>query len=391
MIGTSGFHGERLEEAREARGLSVAQLGEMIGVTKQMINLYELVKCTPAPETFEKICSTLRFPKQFFLRHPEPPRTTPIFYRSLKSAIERMRRRAERRYDWFAKLTSLVSKYVALPSVNLPDFSSPADPSKITSETIEDVAVQVRKHWRIGDGVISNIVILLENNGILATKYDFEADELDAFSNWDENSRRPFIVLGADKDCQVRSRFDAAHELAHIILHRNIPIHLLESKTAFDQIEAQAHHFARAFLLPRSTFGQEFISPSIKVFPGLKKDYRVSIGVLIKRAEELNLISTKQAHALWIARTRKGWNRKEPFDDEWEPEQPRFVSRSIELLIDSETLKSDDLSRNMCLHSSDIESITNLPSGSLRIDNIALIDEQAPQLLQFPNRRHKED
>ena len=55
MIGIEGFYGDKLKEARESRGLTSIQLSELIGVSKQMISLYELSKSCPAQETFQLI------------------------------------------------------------------------------------------------------------------------------------------------------------------------------------------------------------------------------------------------------------------------------------------------------------------------------------------------
>ena len=45
---------------------------------------------------------------------------------------------------------------------------------------------------------------------------------MDGFSGWDVVSNTPYIILGDDKGSAVRSRFDVAHELGHLILHRNL-------------------------------------------------------------------------------------------------------------------------------------------------------------------------
>jgi transcriptional regulator with XRE-family HTH domain len=41
MRGTPGFVGDRLREAREARGLSAVSLADLLGITRQAISLYE--------------------------------------------------------------------------------------------------------------------------------------------------------------------------------------------------------------------------------------------------------------------------------------------------------------------------------------------------------------
>ncbi|QJW98752.1 XRE family transcriptional regulator [Frigoriglobus tundricola] len=381
MNGTIGFQGERLREAREARGLTAAQFAEDMDLTKQMVSFYERGKNTPAPETFRAICELLRFPEQFFLRPPTVPPTAAVFYRSLKSATKRMRERAERMYGWFRQLTTLVSRFVELPALNLPGLSLPSDPGQITNEMVDEAATRVRRHWGLGDGVISNVVLLLENHGIIATRYMFGAEKLDAFSNWDETSGRPYVVLGADKASQVRSRFDAAHELAHVIFHRAVPKDLLRLKSAFNRIEEQAHRFARAFLLPVATFGDEYVSPSIDALLELKQKWRVSLGVLIARSAELGMLTESQTRRMWITLNQRGWRKREPFDDDWKPESPVLVRRSVELLADSKVLSSTALSKALALRLEDIEAIVGMAVGTLRDDSAEPIGEPQPHLL----------
>ena len=47
--------GKRLREARKAHNLSAEQLGNMIGVTKAAVSLYENEKCNPKIETLIEI------------------------------------------------------------------------------------------------------------------------------------------------------------------------------------------------------------------------------------------------------------------------------------------------------------------------------------------------
>jgi Zn-dependent peptidase ImmA (M78 family)/transcriptional regulator with XRE-family HTH domain len=391
MIGTEGFYGERLTEAREARGLSVAQFAEKMELTKQMVNRYERGTSAPAPATFETICAVLQFPRQFFLRPPTPPSVGAVFYRSLKSATRQMRDRAERMYGWFRQLTGLVSQFVELPAQNVPNLNLPSDPARITDEMVDDAAAQVRRHWRLGDGIISNVVLLLENHGIITTRYTFGADKLDAFSNWDDQATRPFVVLGADKESQVRSRFDAAHELAHVVLHRGVPKDLLTLPEAFNRIEEQAHRFARAFLLPTATFGEEYVPSSLDVMLNLKAKWRISLGVIIVRATELGLLTPEQNQRLWINRARRGWNRREPFDDEWEPESPVLVRRSLELLIDEGVLTASTIAKSLALSLRDIETIAGIPLGTLQTDGGEPIEEPELRLLRQKGKRPTED
>lgn len=77
--GTPGFVGERLRQAREARGLSVAALAEIVSVSRQQISQYENGVNTPHPETLLKIAKGLNLPLLFFQK-PMPPRETGVIF-----------------------------------------------------------------------------------------------------------------------------------------------------------------------------------------------------------------------------------------------------------------------------------------------------------------------
>jgi len=48
----------------------------------------------------------------------------------------------------------------------------------------------------------------------------------------------------------------------------------------------------------------------------LKPKWKVSIGVMIKRLENLDIISEDEAKRLWINYNRRGWRREEPLDND---------------------------------------------------------------------------
>ena len=92
--GTPGFCGERLSQARDARGLSAVALAELVRVSPQAVSHYEQGKHSPNPETMEALASTLKFPRSFFLRPRPAPSASPIFWRSKMGALKVARRRA---------------------------------------------------------------------------------------------------------------------------------------------------------------------------------------------------------------------------------------------------------------------------------------------------------
>ena len=71
-LGTPQFIGERLREAREARGMTQITLGELLGITNRAISQYEKGLASPHPEVMKNIPDKLNLPAQFFFT-PLPP------------------------------------------------------------------------------------------------------------------------------------------------------------------------------------------------------------------------------------------------------------------------------------------------------------------------------
>lgn len=377
-IGTPGFVNSRLTEAREARGLSQTSLAQLIDVNVQSISQYEHGRQSPSPQVMDAICNKLNFDLRFFLR-PSVEHQKGANYRSMSSATKSARTKAERRFGWAKEITWYLREYLDMPEINLPAFSMP-EPENLTDEAIEEAANECRLYWRLGVEPIEDLVLLLENNGVVVIRTALEAETLDAFSQWCSQDMTPYVVLGADKGCAVRSRFDAAHELAHLVLHRNVENRKMNNPIVHRLIEQQAHRFAAAFLLPRSSFTNELWAPTLDGFASMKRYWKTSIGTMISRCEQLGILNEEQARRCWINMGRRGWRTKEPFDDQLQPEEPRLLKRSIQVLIDEGVKSREQIVSELRLTPSDIEDLTSLPRGYL----------SGLELLQMPEPRLKQ-
>lgn len=122
--------------------------------------------------------------------------------------------------------------------------SGVARPAHLPDE-IEGCAADVRRAWNLGVGPIPNLVRLLESKGIVVAHVPEECREVDAFSTW--CGSRPFIFLVSEKGSTSRARFDAGHELGHLVMHADVAPGSAEA-------ERDANRFASAFLLPKEPF-----------------------------------------------------------------------------------------------------------------------------------------
>lgn len=388
-VGKTRFNGDKLKEAREARGLTGIALGELIGISRQAISQLEHGKTSPNPDTLQNISKVLNLPIRFFSLPSHPPSEEIIYYRSLSAATKFARTKVERRFYWLKEIVSYLRKFLKFPAVNIPNIDVPRNPLQLGDEEIEEIAGKCRRFWHLGDGPISNVAWLLENNGVIVARHELEAHTLDAFSEFSKSDSTPYIILGADKETAVRSRFDPAHELGHLVLHRHIESRMLGKPAEFKLIETQAHRFAGAFLLPANSFSNELFSYSLESFRALKPRWRVSIAMMIMRAKDIGLIDKDRYQYLFKQYSLRRWRTHEPLDDELEVEQPRLLRRSFEVLLNNKVQTKEDILEGLPFASNDIEMLTGLPRGFLR-ESPPSIQISDPRILPFISRQEKQ-
>jgi hypothetical protein len=152
--------------------------------------------------------------------------------------------------------------------------------------------------------------------------------------------------------------------MAHMLLHSHVSPELLSRPTHFKLIEDQAHLFAVAFLLPLASFGDDFFAANLDTLVALKPKWKVSVASMIMRARRAEFIDESTARRLWINLSRRGWRRREPFDDSMEVETPRICRRSFELMLENGQT-AQDITGRLSLPVGDVESLAGLDRGQL--------------------------
>lgn len=350
---------DRLKEARMARGLSVIELSKVLNVTRQAIFKYENGGMLPSQDVLKKYVDILEFPIRFYITPVENFGHTEskILFRSLLKSTDGARGKLEVRAKWMGRVFRLLEDYLDFPAVRIKrqGFSEEYDDYEI-----EEIAKNIRLQLGLGEGPISNLDTVLENNGVLISRMSVKVDNTDACSQWQGD--RPFIFLTSDKNSAVRSRFDLAHELGHFILHDVDNTEELNKKR-FMQMESEAHRFASAFLMPAGSFSQEVMSTSISYFIELKKRWKVSVAAMIYRCKDLEILSESQISYLWRQLTAKGYRRHEPLDDIIEYEEPFMLRSAVELLDEHKILKPISIQNYLELPPDELGAICNLPAN----------------------------
>lgn len=335
-----GFVSQRLTEARLARQMSCAELGRIVGLTGQAIGYYEDGERRPDMSKLLLIADALGRTPSFFLRpvRPVEGRIGTRFFRATGPRINRVNLALDVRMKWLAELLSFIVRKVLLPKTNLPEIQH-ASPAGYSKAEIEAAAEQTRRFWGLGDGPIANVVALLETHGVVVTRFSLGSERIDAFSSW--QAGKSHIVLGSDKRSAARSRFDAVHELAHLLLHRDISQEDLESKAVLSRIESEANTFAGAFLLPRRSLINEYYSTRLGHLEGLKARWRVSMQAIAHRSKQIGIMDEEQYVNFRKQMSARKWLTVEPLDDVLPLERPRLLLKAWEMASKAEIAPGD--------------------------------------------------
>jgi len=347
-------------QARLSRGLTQTALATMVGRSSGTVSKWEKGDQVPEAEALERLSERLAMPTSWFLTRPPSYGDRVCFYRSTASVTKEAQVIAHIRLKWLNEISTTLQEWLDWPAVNIPRLGK-NDHLKIADADIEQAAQECRREWRLGLGPISDMVLVLENAGAICLREELGFTRMDGASQWFDTDGRPYVFLAADKANGVRSRFDAAHELGHLVLHRDI--NDLEFSKRYPELERQAHLFAAAFLLPAESFAAELIRPSLDTFIALKSRWKVSVGAMIMRCKQLEIIDEDYATRLWKNYSARGWRKGEPLDDRIEFEPVRLLPRAINLLLSEGGLTKEGLLASLGLGATDCERLCGLPEG----------------------------
>lgn len=309
--GSQPFRGERLQLVREFLGLTQKELSLALGTSAAAVSDFENGKRLPSDEFLSRLQSETGFLQHFFLtRVNDPFLEVECSFRHRRTTSQKDKDRVRAHAALIGMVIGVLRDYVRFPTVQVPTLSGQLQAD------FEQAAQQCRATWKLDlNAPIKQVGRVLEHAGIVVISGSVDVAKIDAFSR---NSDNPLIFLNRTVGTfPSRWNFDLAHELGHLVLHRDMG-------TGSQETEIAADAFASSFLLPAEAFIREFTNKRFSwslVFE-LKRRWQVSAAAIIRRGYDLDLINSVQYRRAFQYMSAKRWRvRGEPFEPKFqEPE-----------------------------------------------------------------------
>lgn len=299
----------RVTVARERRGYTKTALARLTGLSSKTITNIELGNgCSE--ETLKALAHALQFPVGFFYREDLVEPLNPSF-RAFSRVTAAQKKAAQSSGAIAFELGDWLAENFNLPEPKIPDYSN-MEP--------EAAAQALRLEWRLGFSPIKNMIHLLESKGVKVFSLAEENAEVNAFCCW-HKSTDPYVFLNSFKSSES-SRFDAAHELAHLVLHRY-------SENKGKEAEAQADAFAGEFLMPRQgVLSRKRAYVQLRDILKEKKYWNVSAFAMTYTMSRNHMLTEWRYRALCIEMSKLGYRKTEP------DSEPHERSQILQKVID---------------------------------------------------------
>ncbi|MCC2637828.1 MAG: transcriptional regulator [Moraxellaceae bacterium] len=316
---------DRIRQARLASGLTLAALGEQVGVSHTAIQKYEKGLLTPSSAQLLKLARACGVRTEYFFRSHQVELLQPEFRKRVtfgKTAQAALTLRVAEAVEKRAELLGV------FPDSPLPLFAPPPGlPARVTSwAALEDFADALRREWQLGADPIADLTDMLEERGLLVIAVDEPHagfSGLTATARTADGRSWPVIAVSTRWPGD-RQRFTLAHEIGHLLLAGRLEGELDEEKAC--------DRFAGAFLAPQSAVRQvlglrrrALEWPELQV---LKQEFGLSMGGWLQRARQCGVIPEELYVAMIRRFSARGWRTAEP-GQPLPQEQPRLFEQLV--------------------------------------------------------------
>ncbi len=312
------FNPEMLVLARESRGHTQSSLARLLSLNQATISKIESGISLISEELFEKLARGLGYPKNFFFQQDKIYgfASNSFYHRKRQGLPNKVLRQLQAHMNIRRNNIKRLLRSAEIETANSFRYMDVAE----YGGRIENIAQLVRAAWRLPHGPVRNIMEIIETSGGVVIRHDFGTRKIDAISEWIEPCPPLFFVNSNSDITGDRLRFTLAHEIGHVFVHR-FPC---------PEMEQQANAFASEFLMPARDIKPYLSRLNMPKLAALKREWKVAMGALVRRAFELGTITESQRRYLIINLRRSTHSYREPPDTDIPIEQPRLLDELID-------------------------------------------------------------
>lgn len=311
---------KKIRQGRILNAMSLQELADKIGVSKQMISKYEAGMSMPSSKILIELAKALGVKIDYFFVSSEIELGEVNFRK--KSSLSQKKIKALKE-----QISLRLSGYLEVEEIlqidNSFDFSKNKKKVELADD-IKDLVIRLREQWEIGLDPIHNIIQLLEDKEIKVIEIDESQSNFDGLSAL-VNKKYPIIVVNKNFTVE-RKRFTLLHELGHLVL--DIPHEDIKTQ------EQLCNRFASEFLFPSSMvikeFGQQRKIVSKEELIEVQRKYGLSIRAIVYRLKDCKVISENSAVEFY-----KKLNSKPALRNEIDAERfqtPEVSNRFVQLV-----------------------------------------------------------
>lgn len=282
-----------LKRLRSIKGLNQSQIAESAGLSRIAYSNIESGKAEPRVSNLQKIGKVLGVGIQDLLA-PIPQLTT-LRFRSRKALTVREKSKREQiAFDvafWLKDFNELEESLNDIKEYKLKAINQ-------KTKNPKEMAKMARKALGLEpEDAINDICGLLESKaGIKIKFFVSDLDKCNGLSLFDKEDN-PAIGVNISNNISVeRQMFTLAHELAHLLLHKNS--YKSKEDDENEEQEKQANEFASYFLMPREAFLKSWEENKglrwIENVLHTKRIYKVSYRTILQRFIDEGWISDKK-------------------------------------------------------------------------------------------------
>jgi Zn-dependent peptidase ImmA (M78 family) len=294
----------RLRAYRDIEGINQQQLGDILGLSAQMVSAIESGR-----RTFSGTLEPLGYADE---RLTLPSMSEPLHRHRASTSVT-----AKKRAKELLRLAGEVFSELSARTSNSPELrvQRHSASASVATEALEELAIEVRcalDHEE--SGPIQNLSAAVERAGVCLVPI-VGLPGIDGISAWVNGV--PIIGIAPNVPGD-RFRLSIGHELGHLLFHTK----------RTDLTEGEANRFAAALLFPPADFDEAMPDrPQLRDFIALKSAWGMSVAALVYNAHEREYIDDSRYRALQIQMSK--WRKSEP--GRFDPAYGTLFGRLVEV------------------------------------------------------------